>query len=96
MKYGLSDEIYNKIKDIVNKYNNYEFKIFGSRARGDYKLNSDIDIVVIGNIGEKEKFSIKNEFDILDIPYTIDLIFMQDIVKEELIKSIKREAIKYE
>ena len=96
MKYGLSDEIYNKIKDILNKYNNYEFKIFGSRARGDYKLNSDIDIVVTGNVEEKEQFNIKNEFDILDIPYTIDLIFMQDIIKEELIESIKREAIKYE
>ena len=96
MKYGLSEEIYNKIKNIVNKYNNYEFKIFGSRARGDYKSNSDIDIVVIGCVESKEQFNIKDEFDLLDIPYTIDLIFMQDIIKEELIESIKREAIKYE
>jgi hypothetical protein len=35
MKFGLSDEIYNKIINIVKKYN-YAFKIFGSRARGDY------------------------------------------------------------
>lgn len=96
MKYGLSEETYNKIKNIVNKYNNYEFKIFGSRARGDYKVNSDIDIVVIGCVESKEQFNIKDEFDLLDIPYTIDLIFMQDIIKEELIESIKREAIKYE
>lgn len=96
MKYGLSEEICNKIKEIVNKYNSYEFKIFGSRARGDYKQSSDIDIVVIGCKDNKEQFNIKNEFDLLDIPYTIDLIFMQDIVKEELIESIKKEAIKYE
>ncbi len=96
MKYGLSEETYNKIKNIVTKYNKYEFKMFGSRARGDYKQNSDIDIVVIGCIENKEQFNIKNEFDSLDIPYTIDLIFMQDIVKKELIDSIKREAKRYE
>ena len=50
MKFGLSEESYNKIKDIVNKYNKYQFKIFGSRARGDYKLASDIDIAVYGNM----------------------------------------------
>lgn len=96
MKYGLSNEIYNKIKEIIEKYNKYEFKIFGSRARGDYKQNSDIDIVVIGSLENKEQFNIKNEFDLLDIPYTIDLLFMQDIEKEELIESIKREAKRYE
>lgn len=96
MKYGLSNEIYNKIKEIIEKYNKYEFKIFGSRARGDYKQNSDIDIVVIGCLENKEQFNIKNEFDLLDIPYTIDLLFMQDIEKEELIESIKREAKRYE
>lgn len=96
MKYGLSNEIYNKIKEIINKYNKYEFKIFGSRARGDYKQNSDIDIVIIGCLENKEQFNIKNEFDLLDIPYTIDLLFMQDIEKEELIESIKREAKRYE
>lgn len=95
MKYGLSEATYNKIKDIIKKYNNYDFKIFGSRARGDYKQNSDIDIVVLGQIKNKEQFNIKNDFDLLDIPYTIDLIFMQDITKKELIDSIKKEAKTY-
>jgi len=95
MRYGLSEATYNKIKDIIKKYNNYEFKIFGSRARGNYKQNSDIDIVVLGSIKNKEQFNIKNDFDLLDIPYTIDLIFMQDITKKELIDSIKKEAKTY-
>ena len=45
MKYGLSDENYLKIKNVINKFSNYEFIIFGSRARGDYKNNSDIDVI---------------------------------------------------
>lgn len=46
MKYGLSEQTYHKIKNIVEKHKNYQFKIFGSRARGNYKTNSDIDMVV--------------------------------------------------
>ena len=37
MKYGLTDVSYQKIKNVINKYQNYEFIVFGSRARGDYK-----------------------------------------------------------
>lgn len=96
MKYGLSEETYNKIKEIVKKYSNYQFYIFGSRARGDYKVNSDIDIAIMNFVDDKEKFKIKNEFDLLNIPYTIDLIFTQDVTKKEFLDSIKREGIKYE
>lgn len=96
MKYGLSEETYNKIKNVIKKYSNYEFKIFGSRARGDYKENSDIDIVVINCLDSKAKFNIKNEIDLLDIPYTIDLIFIEDISKKELLESIKKDGVEYE
>lgn len=95
MKYGLSDETYKKIKLIVDKYSNYQFKIFGSRARGDFKNNSDIDMAIEGNISESDKFHIQNDFDLLDIPYTFDIVFIQDIVKEEFLKSIKREGVKF-
>ena len=63
MKYGLSEETYKKIKLLVDKYSNYQFKIFGSRARGDFKYNSDIDIAIEGNISNNDKFNICNDFD---------------------------------
>lgn len=91
--FGLSEEVYLKIIEKINKYQN-EFLIFGSRAREDYKKNSDIDIAVNGAVTEKEKMMIRNEFDMLDIPYTIDLIFINNIDKKELLESIKREGIK--
>ena len=91
--FGLSNEIYSKIIEIVKKYN-YDFFIFGSRARGDYKNNSDIDIAIYGQITEKEEMMIRNDFDMLQIPYTIDLVFIIKIEKEELLKSIKKEGIK--
>ena len=30
VKYGLSEKILNKLKDVLDKYENYKFKIFGS------------------------------------------------------------------
>ena len=93
MKFGLSEEIYIKLKEIVNKYNNYKFKIFGSRARGDYKNNSDIAIAIEGNIDRKEKFNILDDFDKLDIPYTMDIVFIQDINKKEFLESIIKEGV---
>ena len=37
MKFGLSEDTYIKLKKVINKYSNYKFKIFGSRARENYK-----------------------------------------------------------
>lgn len=37
MKYGLESEVIEQILNIIKKYDEYSFKIFGSRARGDYK-----------------------------------------------------------
>lgn len=92
MKFGLSDEIYLQIKNIIKKYNKYEFKIFGSRARGDFKNTSDIDIAVIGRVSKEDEFAILNEFDLLEIPYTVDVLFVNKIRKIELLNSIKLDG----
>lgn len=93
MRYGLSEEIYLQIKKITNRYCKYQFKIFGSRARGDYKKNSDIDIAIFGDIKDEDEYKILNEFDLLDIPYTFDIIFVKKITKKEFINSILREGV---
>ena len=93
MKYGLSEEIYSKIMDVVKKYDECLFKIFGSRARGDYKYNSDIDIAVYGTLSKDEQYKILDDFDLIDMAYTMDILFIQNITREELKKSIEREGI---
>ena len=34
-----------------------------------------------------------NDLDIIDNPYMIDLVFMQDISKKDFIKSIERDGV---
>ncbi len=96
MKYGLLENSYQNIKRIIQKYPQFEFRIYGSRARGDFKDNSDVDIAVKGKISEQDKFAVLNDFDLLDIPYMIDVVFYDELEKEELIKSIDDEGILYE
>ena len=96
MKFGLSDRSYYKIKEVVNKYSNYEFIVFGSRARGDYKNGSDLDLAVKGEISDEIYYKILNSFDLLDIPYMIDIVFINKITKQELLDAIKRDGIKFE
>lgn len=96
MRFGLTENSYEKIKEIVNTYKDYRFKVFGSRARGDNKPNSDIDIAVEGEISTEKQKEIMNCFDSLDIPYMIDIVFICDLEKEELLESIKRDGVTYE
>ena len=93
MKFGLKDETYKKILKIAKDNNEYKFKIFGSRARGDYKENSDIDIAVFENLNKEDEYKIRNEIDLLDIIYKIDLVFIDKKTKAELVKEIRKEGV---
>ena len=48
-KFGLDESIINEIIEIFKKYEEVEnAKIFGSRARGNHRKGSDIDIALFG------------------------------------------------
>ena len=89
--YGLSNKLLNELKKIEVKINK-KIVIFGSRARGDYKENSDIDIAIIEKVSQNEKYEIMNEFDKIDSELKIDLIFIQNIENKNFLDSIKREG----
>ena len=95
MKYGLPEEVYNLIKKIINNNPKYNFKLFGSRAKGTYKNNSDIDLAVFENVNKEDEFKIRNELDKLDIIYKIDLVFVSEKTKKELLESIILEGVDF-
>lgn len=96
MKYGLKDEIYDKIVNIVKNNSQYKFILFGSRARGEYKNESDIDIAIKINVTKEDKYKIMNEFDIINTIHKIDLVFIDEFTKKELVESIEREGVEIE
>lgn len=87
-KFGLEEEVLKKIVDILKKYEEVErAKIFGSRARGDYKKASDIDIALFGeNLTHTINTKIFYEIDELYLPYKIDLINFNSLGTENKIR----------
>lgn len=64
-----------------------------SRARGDYKKTSDIDLAILDEITREEQYEIMNQIDLLDIIYKIDLVFVDKNTKKELVEAIKRDGV---
>lgn len=95
-KFGLTEEVVNKIVEILKKYEEVESaKIFGSRARGDYRKGSDIDIALFGNkLTHTINTKIFYDIDDLYLPYNIDLINFNSLGEENTIKeNILKEGV---
>lgn len=92
-KWGLNNNTVTLITDLFKLYKKVEtVKIFGSRAKGNYKPASDIDLVLFGNIDEKLVRHISSELDELPTPYKFDIISYKSIDNENLKKSIDEYA----
>lgn len=95
-KFGLKKEIIEEIVNIISKYPEVKkAQIYGSRARGDYKYNSDIDIVLFGEkITNSIHTKIYFELEEMYIPYTFDLINFNSLNEEDkLYESILKEGV---
>jgi predicted nucleotidyltransferase len=92
MKFGLKEEIIEKINAVFEKYSQIEKVIvYGSRAKGNYKNGSDIDLTMIGkDIDYSTLLKIETQLDDLLLPYKIDLSRFESITNNELIQHINR------
>jgi uncharacterized protein len=90
-QFGLSNKIIESILGVLKKYPNIEkCVVYGSRAIGNFRNGSDIDLTLIGeNLTLTELLKIENELDDLLLPYKIDLSIFHQINHEGLIKHIK-------
>ncbi len=68
--------------------------IYGSRAKGNYRTGSDIDLTIKGSeISFAEFMQIENQIDDLLLPYTVDLSQYNQINNKELIEHIDRVGL---
>ena len=92
MKYGLKEETIEKINAVLSGFPEVEKAIlYGSRAKGDFKRGSDIDLTLTGSgLTFKTLLRIDNELDDLLLPYQIDLSIIENISNPDLIEHIGR------
>ena len=92
MPYGLNNTIIEQINGVFKNYTElYRVILYGSRAKGDYKNSSDIDLTIIGKQLElKLTNKIENELDDLLLPYTFDVSIYSHIKNKNLLEHINR------
>lgn len=93
MKFGLKETTIQKICGVFADYPQVEKAvIYGSRAKGNYKNGSDIDLTLYG--GKDLTLNILSkmlrEIDDLLLPYTIDLSIFHNLSDPDFIEHIQR------
>ena len=91
MEFGLSENTVNILKNFFAKYPEIEeVKVYGSRAKGNYRKGSDIDFVIYGNISFRLLSKISEEIDELATPYKYDVTDYKTIKNQDLKDHIDR------
>lgn len=92
MLYGLSDRTIADLQTVFrNQANIRQVLIFGSRAKGNYRPGSDIDLALVGDgITLKQRNELLHRFDDMGILYKIDLIDYNKHVGTPIGDHIKR------
>ena len=67
--------------------------LYGSRAKGNYKEGSDIDLTVKGNLTFDDLVKMSVNLDDLNLPWKIDLSLYTQIENKDLLDHIDRVGI---
>jgi predicted nucleotidyltransferase len=89
---GLSDETILKIRSAFAKYPQIKTVIlYGSRAKGEYRNGSDIDLTIKDSRVEyKDLLALELALDDLMTPYGFDISILENIENPALVEHIKR------
>lgn len=79
------------ISNIAHKYNLDSVGMFGSRARGDYREDSDYDIFIIGNLPLEKELSLEDELE-KELNNSVDIVKLSKDSDKILLKNIVNEA----
>ncbi|MGZ3770437.1 MAG: nucleotidyltransferase domain-containing protein [Bdellovibrio sp.] len=92
--FGLTSDVIDKINQVLARFPLIEKAIiYGSRAKGNYKVGSDIDLTLVApQMSLSELFEIENELDDLLLPYKIDLSLFHQIENIDLVDHINRRG----
>jgi predicted nucleotidyltransferase len=92
MIYGLDDDDIRKINAVFSSHSAVqEVIIFGSRAIGNYKPGSDVDLVVKGeNLKHSDLLNLSVELDDLGALYTFDVQHYDAIRDADVLDHINR------
>jgi uncharacterized protein len=98
LRFGLKEETIQKICLVLAHYPPVEKAVlYGSRAKGNYKNGSDIDLTLYGgaDLTLRVLYRLSDELDDLLLPYTIDLSIFSQISDPDVIEHIQRVGVTF-
>ena len=95
MIYGLKETVVKKIQKVFSDHPDVQQAVlYGSRAMGNYKPGSDIDLTLKGTaLTLRQLNTIETELDDLLLPYEVDLSLCHQIDNPDLLEHIKRVGV---
>ncbi len=70
--------------------------LFGSRAKGNYRPGSDIDLAIMNEgVSAKKLAKLKSDFEDSNLPYNVDLVDFNQLENRGFIDHIKRVGIPF-
>jgi predicted nucleotidyltransferase len=96
MPYGLADKEITQIMNAADKFNDIKTVIlFGSRAKGNYKPGSDVDLAVKGDRLQEQTIAQLADFlnEETTMPYFFDVVDYGNLDNPQLMVHIDRRGI---
>ena len=95
LKHGLPAQTVEQIRSLLASHPHVEKAIlYGSRAKGNFKNGSDIDLSFLGkDLVLEDLMKIAGELDELPIPYKVDVSLFEQLNNAELKEHIERVGV---
>lgn len=90
--YGLSTELQNQIIKLAKRYRVQKLVLFGSRARGDFRPASDIDLAVYG-LDPRNDLAFSADLDELPTLLKFDMVPIRAGTDAALIAEIEKDGV---
>ncbi|UCZ56925.1 nucleotidyltransferase domain-containing protein [Desulfurispirillum indicum] len=92
---GLSAELTSQLREELAKHPAISKAIlFGSRAKGNFRPNSDIDLCLIApELSFSEYLQVADAIDEILFPYSVDLILAHQVENPDVMEHIERIGV---
>ncbi len=89
---GLKDSQLEEIRAFARKYPSIEkIVVYGSRAKGNYRPGSDVDLVLVGkDLKLSDQLAFWNDLEDSYQPYFFDVAILHQIQNDSLLEHIQR------
>lgn len=90
--FGLDESVIQALALVFSRYARIgAVLLYGSRATGDYRLDSDIDLTIMGDeLSEFQLLQLASDIEDLALPLHVDLSLFNEIDSAELLAHINR------